>query len=144
MIANGPQYSLLGRPGLGERFGLHTILAFFSNRVLRGGPKILLNLATCLVALIIITKMLPSRMTDIAFGPTYGGIWHDDAKTDKAAGEKEEEVGGGLRIVVFGQSDIATPALTAGEEEGSILSWTEVLCAEVRISFTSITLLTRL
>ncbi|EOO00331.1 hypothetical protein UCRPA7_4249 [Phaeoacremonium minimum UCRPA7] len=133
MIANGPQYSLLGRPGLGDRFGLHTILAFFSNRVLRGGPKILLNLATCLVALIIITKLLPSRMTDIAFGPTYGSIWHDDSKTGKGPSEKQD-VGGGLRIVVFGESDIATPSLTGSEMDGELLTWTESLCAELGCS----------
>ena len=71
-------------------------------------------------------------MTDIAFGPTYGSIWHDDSKTGKGPSEKED-VGGGLRIVVFGESDIATPSLTGSEMDGELLTWTESLCAEVRI-----------
>lgn len=39
----------------------------------------------------------------------------------------------GLRVVVFGEDDVATPAWTRGEKEMRSPGWTEVMCREVSL-----------
>ncbi|KAH7627212.1 hypothetical protein B0T09DRAFT_360308 [Sordaria sp. MPI-SDFR-AT-0083] len=40
----------------------------------------------------------------------------------------------GLRVVVFGEDDVATPAWTRGEKEMRSPGWTEVMCRELKCS----------
>lgn len=132
MLANGlPSYhynKLVRRPGLYGWPWFQTIIAFFTQRILRGGPKILLHLAACLVVLIVITRLLPQEVSEAAFGP-HSHLWH---WTAGIAGYEAENEGlpGGLRIVVFGENDAATPA-SSGFRAAGQRSWTELLCAEV-------------
>ncbi len=52
MFAHGWNYvAMSDRPGTHDTTGLQALLRFFSSRVLRGGPRILMQLATCLVGL---------------------------------------------------------------------------------------------
>jgi hypothetical protein len=123
--------SLLSSPdGLVEGLGLKTFLAFFSVKAIRGGPRLLPQIAICIVILITLTRLMPSRLFDIAFGSSYTKIlkWRPSGYADD-----DGSVGGGLRVVVFGGGDIATPikALGTGDVDPRN-SWTEVLCQEVR------------
>lgn len=114
--------------GLLEGLGLKSLFAFFSAKAMRGGPRLLSQITICVVILFTLTRLLPTRFTDVAFGPSYTKIlkWRPTAEHDDGS------VGGGLRIVVFGGGDVATP--NKGQEEIGFAdkSWTEILCQQVR------------
>lgn len=139
MIINGPSYyqhKLLRRSaGQQEKFGFGSFLAFFSAKVFRGGPKALLQLTACSVALLLLMKLLLShRLTDVSYS---GWSWRngkDDDAAQNSGLEDDESVPGGLRIVVFGDRDVATPARLQGRGSENVegQSWTELLCEEVR------------
>lgn len=137
MIINGPshyQYKLPRRPvGLQEKFGFGTFLAFFTTKVIRGGPRILLHLITAVVLLLLVLKVVPQgyiRYNLWSWHKTESG----DNSNDSGSGTANDgSVPGGLRIVVFGGHDVATPGRTPGPEylDMDKRSWTELLCAEV-------------
>lgn len=127
-----------------KRCGIGAILAFFSTRVLRGGPKILLYLATFLVLLLVVTRVLPEHLTGTPFGSKNQHFWNwadgmNDGAAQKVPGGKANSGGaadggagpGSLRVVVFGENDIATPARMQGLADKKHRGWTEVLCEEV-------------
>lgn len=133
-MINGPsyyQYKLPRRSAPGgmhgqqEKFvGLGSFLAFFSARVLRGGPKALVQLTACFAAMVLLTKLLPG-------GRNYArGGWGWQKSGSGVDDDDDGSVPGGLRIVVFGESDVATPARLSDEDRES-RSWTEILCEEV-------------
>lgn len=102
------------------------LMGFFFNKGVRSGPRIFLNLASVLLVLLVIAKLMPSRVAESALGSIPHDLWsgisggsHDDGS-----------VPGGLRIVVFGENDVGTPVGQNMEVEGS-KSWTQALCAEV-------------
>lgn len=101
------------------------VLGFFFNKGVRGGPRVLMNLAGVLVVLIIFVKLLPSNMTESALQviPLPTKIW-------SGSSHQQYTVPAGLRIVVFGELDIGTPVGGSQETEGS-RSWTEALCDQV-------------
>lgn len=103
---------------------LSAVLGFFFNKGVRGGPRVLLNLAAVLVGLFIFIKLLPARMTDSALQriPIPETVW---SGLSAGAGRS-----GGLRIVVFGELDIGTP-VGADPEDDDPKSWTEMLCDQV-------------
>ncbi len=122
---------------------MRALLTFFSARVLRGGPRILLHLAICLVALLFIIKLMPQGLSDAAFGSLSSGytysFWewsdedryrHDTAGEATFKGDVYSEVDG-LRLVVFGEDDIATPTRSQEGDNSESPSWTQVLCREV-------------
>lgn len=119
--------------GLQDRVCVKSLLAFFFNRGARGGPRIFINLAMGMVVLLIIARLMPQRMSESAFGSISQNLW------GAIGGDQFEDDGsvpGGLRIVIFGENDIATPVGFNGEYEGAA-PWTEVLCAEVRPTMSS-------
>ncbi|KAJ9149382.1 hypothetical protein NKR23_g4307 [Pleurostoma richardsiae] len=138
MVANGaPSYYSVP--------GVRPVLGFFSNRVLRGGPRVLLNLAAFLVLLILVMKFAPQHMSQISFGHAYDSIWRgagrpaqeaapEAGKGAKGATVVDDGPGGGLRIVVFGENDIGTPWSGGRDEEKSGPAWTEALCDELNCS----------
>lgn len=100
------------------------VLGFFFNKGVRGGPRVLLNLAGLLVGLFIFVKLLPSRMTENALHaiPMPTTVWSGLSGANSGPD--------GLRIVVFGELDIATP-VSANQEDDGAKSWTEMLCDQV-------------
>jgi len=120
---------------------LHPLMAVFSSKVLGGGPRLLVYLAAFLASFMLAVRILPSSDSGFSLGRA---LWHwppsriqDDTGT--AVPETQDDVmddspiangkeGGGLRIVVFGEDDIATPQ---GHAKGRYPSWTEGLCREV-------------
>jgi hypothetical protein len=133
MIINGPpyyQYELLRRPsGRQEKFGFGSQLAFLSARVLRGGPRRLAHVMTCFAVLVIVLKLLPHRLTDVNYSVWSWQLAADGDEMRASVVDTDSSVPGGLRIVVFGGNDVATPARFA-KDLGS-RSWTELLCEEV-------------
>lgn len=101
-----------------------SVLGFFFNKGVRGGPRVLLNLAAVLVGLFIFLKLLPARMTESALQrfPRPETVW---SGLSGGAGKS-----GGLRVVVFGELDIGTP-VGANPEDEDPKSWTEMLCDQV-------------
>jgi hypothetical protein len=144
MLTNGPLHGSLERLGFHDRFGLHTMLAFLSIRVLRGGPRMLAQLGAFFGLVIFITKSMPQGSSDVA-SSTSASLWQWplDGKEKKVHIEIEmedwstccentkEDVGGGLRVVVFGGNDIATPTQIRRNKGTRNPSWTELLCAKV-------------
>lgn len=101
-----------------------SLLGFFFNKGVRGGPRVLLNLAGVLVALIIFVKLLPQRMAESALQSIPQGVWPSLG----SPGNDGTPVG--LRIVVFGEIDIGTP-VGADEEMIGSKTWTQALCDQV-------------
>lgn len=102
------------------------LLGFFFNKGVRGGPRVLLNLAAVLVGLFIFVKLLPASMTESALHsiPIPQTVW-----SGLSLGNNRP---GGLRIVVFGELDIGTP-VGANPEDEDPKSWTEMLCDQVSL-----------
>ncbi|KAK3370766.1 hypothetical protein B0T24DRAFT_299281 [Lasiosphaeria ovina] len=136
-----------------EKFGVHALLAFFSTRVLRGGPKILLHLAACLAVFILIVRFVPHQGLSAVAAGTTTTIWRGWAtdetpdETTPAAhtaspladayahgGSSKDGSASRLRIVVFGADDIAMPTPVRGLEKETSRGWTEVLCQELECS----------
>lgn len=106
-----------------------SLLGFFFNKGVRGGPRVLLNLAAVLFALFIFVRLLPERMTESALQsiPMPQSIW------SSLGAESGNSLHGGLRIVVFGEIDIGTPVGADEEVQGS-KTWTEALCDQVSVT----------
>ncbi|EAA33948.2 hypothetical protein GE21DRAFT_3651 [Neurospora crassa] len=114
------------------------LLSFFSARVLHKGPRLLLQLIVG-STLILATLLVISR----GFGEELSSNdlfrWSenqsDDIKDEKAHYEfQSQQQPGGLRVVVFGEDDVATPAWTRGEKEMRSPGWTELMCRELNCS----------
>lgn len=129
-----------------QKLGLHSLVTFFSARVVRGGPKVLFHLAVCFVILILVVKLAPHEL----FGGLYSSgsffEWNESqiaeafaaqegpiATTNSTAqvGDKQDVEIGGLRIVVFGEDDVASPSRLRTYGGTRRPSWTELLCHEV-------------
>ncbi|KAJ0125300.1 hypothetical protein J7T55_006645 [Diaporthe amygdali] len=110
---------------------IQSLLGFFFNKGVRGGPKIFLNLAATLFALLLVIKLMPQRMSDSALNSIPHDLWTGVA--EEVPLEDDDSTPGGLRIVVFGENDIGTPIGEDEEFEGA-KSWTEALCAQLQCS----------
>lgn len=112
---------------------VQSLLGFFFNKGVRGGPKIFLNLAGVLFALLLVVKLMPQRLSDSALNSMPHDLWKGEPEEtlQTESGDNDDSIPGGLRIVVFGENDIGTPIGVDQEVEGS-RSWTEALCDQVR------------
>ena len=128
-----------------QKLGLHSLVTFFSGRVIRGAPRILFHLAVCFVVLILIVKLAPHELFGGLYssgsffgwnesqvpGQTQSGV--EDGLTEAAnsttvVGDDQDLEIGGLRVVVFGEGDVASPSTYRGTRRPG---WTELLCHEV-------------
>lgn len=110
---------------------VQSLLGFFFNKGVRGGPKIFLNLAAVLLGLLLVIKLMPSRLSDSALNSIPHDLWTGEVEEVLETDTGEDgSIPGGLRIVVFGENDIATPIGSDQEVEDS-KSWTEALCVQV-------------
>jgi len=139
MLTNGFPYNPLRplkRIRLREARGTRWLMGFFSSRVLRGGPRLLAYLTGCLVLSFLALRFVSQELSQAAVG-TSRAVWHWhtgetwDATSiridqENALGYGEDGLGN-LRIVVFGEQDIATPSW----RDETAPSWTDVLCQQV-------------
>ncbi|KAL2293383.1 hypothetical protein FJTKL_05304 [Diaporthe vaccinii] len=113
---------------------IQSLLGFFFNKGVRGGPKIFLNLAAVLLGLLLVIKLMPQRLSDSALNSIPHDLWTGEAQeTLQAEVGDDDSIPGGLRIVVFGENDVGTPIGENQEFEGS-RSWTEALCVQLECS----------
>lgn len=127
MLKPQEEVTMAARPDLTDRARdsvcFQSLLGFFFNKGVRGGPRVLLYLASLLVGLFVFVKLLPQSMTEGALQSIPQSIW----SSQSSEGGKGSD--GGLRIVVFGEIDIGTPVGANEEVQGS-KSWTQALCDE--------------
>ncbi|KAK1585761.1 uncharacterized protein LY79DRAFT_518090 [Colletotrichum navitas] len=104
---------------------IKTLLGFISTRVLRGGPRLIIQLILAAFGLLLLDKFLASpTSTDTLFSSGSRWSW---SPFDESKGQQ----GVGVRVVVFGSPDIATPSTGKGANGQG---WTELLCDELRCS----------
>ncbi|KAG8160296.1 hypothetical protein KVR01_009832 [Diaporthe batatas] len=117
---------------------VQSLLGFFFNKGVRGGPKIFLNLAAVLCALLLVIKLLPQRLSDGALNSMPHDLWkgeqEETLQVDTGDDVDDGSIPGGLRIVVFGENDIGTPAVGVDQEVEGSKSWTEALCDQLACS----------
>jgi len=126
MLPNPRRFEDKHRPKtttLSQVYSLRCLVTFLSHRLLRGGPRRLLHVGLFCLALVVLTGVLPQRLSEVVLGATCTTIWRWDSTP-------QPDKGGGLRIVLFGEHDIATPERN-GIDGSTGPSWTEVLCQEV-------------
>jgi len=131
IIANTREYL----PRKGDSFdrchiNTRAALTFVSARALRGAPRLIFQIILAIAGFAFITHLLPERVTSVTFGTAYtNALRWTFSKSDE-----DDGTGGGLRIVVFGSGDVATPVAVMGAD-GIVgrtgRSWTEYLCEEV-------------
>ncbi|OHW91899.1 hypothetical protein CSPAE12_09497 [Colletotrichum incanum] len=110
---------------------LKTLLGFISTRVLRGGPRLIIQLTLAAFALLLLGKFFTSpTSTDTLSNSGSRWSWSPFGKS-----EEQQSVGtggpGGVRVVAFGSPDIATPSTGKGAKGKG---WSEMLCEELRCS----------
>ncbi|CAK7262548.1 hypothetical protein SEPCBS57363_000122 [Sporothrix epigloea] len=128
------------------RYSASAFLAFFFHRVIRCGPKLLYYPVLLLISLLVLIRYLPTDFSDSiasgtqhlwSFRPGTGATGGHGSKTVLHPGENNAHdalIGGGLRIVVFGENDIATSVLpSVGDplKANNGTSWTRELCIEL-------------
>ncbi|EFQ35339.1 hypothetical protein CGRA01v4_13368 [Colletotrichum graminicola] len=120
------QYSSSSKSTFGPcDMSIKTLLGFISTRVLRGGPRFIIQLILAAFGLLLLGKFLASpTSTDTLFSSGSRWSWSPFS-------ESKGQQGVGVRVVVFGSPDIATPSTDKGVEGKG---WTEMLCDELRCS----------
>ncbi|KAK0614413.1 hypothetical protein B0T14DRAFT_499683 [Immersiella caudata] len=140
MLANGFPYSPLKRTRLRER-GLRCVTAFFSGRVLRGAPRLLIYLVACLIISFLVLRFVSQELSQAA-AETSKAVWHwhtgESWDASRIRIDQENFLGygedglGNFRIVVFGEQDVATPSRKRTGEK--VPGWTDVMCRELHCS----------
>lgn len=136
------------RPLMGPNarvFGLEYLIAVASSRFLRGGPRTIAHLTACVAFFLLIIKMLSLSESAIVLQrtlatPSKTWVWTTEVEVADGPtgirGISQTSVHGtqkGLRIVVFGQDDAATPGRTNTTTRGTRMpAWTDIMCDEVR------------
>ncbi|KLU87130.1 hypothetical protein MAPG_06134 [Magnaporthiopsis poae ATCC 64411] len=136
MIANGSPYGQHTSPDgpmCWSRPGVHALLAWLSTRVLRGGPRLLLQVAACILGIYLLSTTLPQRAADVTLGSGYSSLWKwAGTRTGGGSAVDDGSVGGGLRVVVFGASDMAT--IPDEDDATAETTWAEAMCTELDCS----------
>ncbi|WYZ43420.1 hypothetical protein EsH8_VI_001119 [Colletotrichum jinshuiense] len=106
-----------------------TLIGFISTRVVRGGPRLIIQIFLAAFSLLLLGRFFTSpTSTDTLFSSGSRWSWSPFGKS-----ENNEEVGfggpGGVRVVTFGSPDIATPSTM---KDSKAKGWTEMLCEELR------------
>ncbi|KAI0598772.1 hypothetical protein F4775DRAFT_172174 [Biscogniauxia sp. FL1348] len=112
-----------------EGLGLKDFATICSAKALRGAPKLLPKVAVGGVSLLLLTYLWLLYLAGGSLRPNYFEVhtWRP-ATVEEAAGE----VDGGLRVVVFGGGDVATPNRFPGQlDEQDTTAWTEVMCQKL-------------
>ena len=143
---HGGRRPFLGPPNT-RASGLEYLIALVPSRFLRSGPRTIAHLTACVAFVILIIKILSLpestivRQKTLATTPSKTWVWTTEVEIatggisristtkDDSSSQK------GLRIVVFGQDDAATPGRTTTTIWGATTrmpAWTDIMCDEVR------------
>ncbi|KAJ2992227.1 hypothetical protein NUW58_g2238 [Xylaria curta] len=107
----------------GEREGMLRCL-----KILHEGPKLLFEVACSVVFFMFITYVWSSLRAP-GLASDIGHVTAPDSTADRNL--TEGSVSDGLRMVVFGGGDVATPSLSGSQWSDQKYAWTQVMCQEV-------------
>lgn len=123
-----------------ELLKLKAIVTIGTTKMLRGGSRLFPQMAVVVTLLLFGSYLWSSHLASHALNSDYARVlkWKGDEP-------EERNFGGGLRIVVFGGGDIATPSRASWQLGGPNVAWTDILCLqaslELRNQFTLITIM---
>ncbi|KAF3071169.1 hypothetical protein GL218_00225 [Daldinia childiae] len=109
-----------------ELLKLKAIVTIGTTKMLRGGSRLLPQMAVGVTLLLFGSYLWSSHFASHALNSDYTRIlkWKGDEP-------EETNFGGGLRIVVFGGGDIATPSRASWQLGGPNVAWTDILCLQL-------------
>lgn len=117
-----------GADSLVEVIALRAFAAFNTSKLLRSSSRHLPQITVIVTILLFGAYLWSSHLVGRSLSPEYEKVlnWKDGEIENK-------DTGGGLRIVVFGGGDIATPSRASWQVGGPNTSWTEILCRQVSL-----------
>ncbi|KAI0130658.1 hypothetical protein F4814DRAFT_456685 [Daldinia grandis] len=109
-----------------ELFKLKAIVTIGTTKMLRGGSRLFPQIAVGVTLLLFGSYLWSSHFASHALNSDYTRVlkWKGDEP-------EERNLGGGLRIVVFGGGDIATPSRASWKLGGPNVAWTDILCLQL-------------
>lgn len=112
-------------------WSFNALYVISSREVFRRGPRLLLKLAFGVAFYVSVTYYIwySAQISTMAFGSTQA----NHADTNMGNNIAQGNVTGGLRMVVFGGGDVATPTHSSIDGSGQGYAWTEVMCRKVMI-----------
>ncbi|KAI1412360.1 hypothetical protein F5Y13DRAFT_190356 [Hypoxylon sp. FL1857] len=123
---NGISEKPNGTDSLFELLALKTLVTFSTAKMLRGGSRLLPQIVVGATTLLLGAYLWSSHFASRALGPDYTRI------IEWESGESENgHASGGLRIVVFGGGDIATPSRASWQIGAPSAGWTDILCLQL-------------
>ncbi|KAI1210770.1 uncharacterized protein F4807DRAFT_422578 [Annulohypoxylon truncatum] len=115
-----------GTRRLFELLTLKALVAFGTTKALRGILRLLPQIAVGTTILLFGSYLWSSHFASVTTNPGYRRV------TFETAGAARGDVGGrGLRIVVFGGGDVATPNRVSWRVDGPTSAWTDILCLQL-------------
>lgn len=117
-----------GTHGLLELLTLKALLAFSTTKFLRGSSRLLPQIAVGTTILLFGSYLWSSHFINRAVNSDY-----ETVASEVGVNAKGDVGGRGLRVVVFGGGDIATPNRAPWRVDGPASAWTDVLCLQARI-----------
>ncbi|RWA13060.1 hypothetical protein EKO27_g2041 [Xylaria grammica] len=119
-------------PGLAEAWRsviLKALGSICSLKILRERPKPPLRLAFSIALFMPISY----SWYLLELSDNTSGVGHaTSARSDVGGNGTQDSVTDGLRMVVFGGGDVATPALSAREWSDQAYAWTEIMCRKLQ------------
>ncbi|KAI1476626.1 hypothetical protein F4774DRAFT_427926 [Daldinia eschscholtzii] len=108
-----------------ELLKFKAVVAIGTSKLLRGGSRLLPQIAVGVTVLLFGSYLWSSHFATRALTSNYIRVlkWQEN--------EPERVVGEGLRIVVFGGGDIATPSRASWQLSGPNVAWTDILCLQL-------------
>ncbi|KAI1128191.1 hypothetical protein F5Y10DRAFT_277579 [Nemania abortiva] len=96
--------------------------------VFREGPRVLLKLAFSVLFYMSLSYLWYSaQISVVLFSPGRS----TDSKSNAGGNLTDDSASMGLRMVVFGGGDVATPSLSASDWNGQGQAWTEIMCKKL-------------
>lgn len=125
-----------GTDSLFELLTVKTLLAIGTTKMLRGGLRLLPQIAVGVTVLLFGAYLWSSHFANHSLG--FGHVQPLEWKI--AEPEVDRRIDGSLRIVVFGGGDVATPNKASWKIGGPNAGWTEVLCQQASLRTSLISL----
>lgn len=112
-------------------WGFNACDSISSREIFRKGPQLLFKLAFGVAFYMSLTYNIwySAQISAATFSSRQSNQPHSKAGDKVAQGN----VTGGLRMVVFGGGDVATPTLSSIAGSGQGCAWTEVMCKKVML-----------